>query len=85
MDFIKYYESLDLIYDTTSMKALQKLDIAIYNEDGTKREKFDILCELANIFKGLSSPEYDILKTYTCRCLVGIRYKNKLKFILDII
>lgn len=83
MDIKEFSESLELIYDTKGIEALKNLGINIYKEDTTKREKFDVLCELADVFQALSNPEYDIVKEYTCRCLVGIRYANKLKSILD--
>lgn len=85
MDIKKYCESLELIYDTKSIEALRHLGINIYKEDKTKREKYDILCELADVFKVLSSKEYDVMKVYACRCLVGIRYSNELQAVLDII
>lgn len=85
MDIKEYIKSLELIDDSKSIDALKSLGINAYKEDKTKREKYDILCELADVFKSLTSPEYNVLKTYVCRCLVGVRYSNKLMAILDVI
>lgn len=85
MDFKEYCDSLELIYDTKSIEALKNLGINAYKDDKIKREKYDILCELADVFNALSSQEYDVMKVYTCRCLVGIRYANKLMAILNVI
>lgn len=83
MDIKEYCDSLELIYDTTSIESLKNLGINAYKDDKTRREKYDILCELADVFETLSNPEYEVIKAYTCRCLVGIRYANNLRAILD--
>jgi hypothetical protein len=85
MDVNEYIEQLKLIDDSQSIDALQKLGINIYKSDGTKIEKYDILRELADVFRALADPEYNILKVYACRCLVGVRHMNKLQAILDVI
>ena len=85
MDVKEYIEQLELIDDSQSRDALKNLGIDIYKSDRTKREKYDILCELADIFRVLTNPEYNVMKVYICRCLVGVRYSNKLQVILDVI
>jgi hypothetical protein len=87
-DFCESLEKTQMLDSTKVQDTLQKVGIALYNNNGTIKSMYDVMTELSKVFKNMDKDEEykhtkANIKDNVCSVLVGIQNKNKLISALD--
>jgi len=81
-------EKLKLLDEMKVQDTLQKVGVALYNNNGTMKSMYDVITELSKVFKNMDKDEEykhtkANIKDNVCTVLVGLQNKNKLISVLD--